>query len=93
MQRLFADARAALQKEYHHTVREWLRVLRVHCAYDAIESGQSVKEAAYNSGFKQASHLTREFKRHFGICPELIALQRHQAALNHPFALPYAVRC
>lgn len=80
------------QKEYHHTVRDWLRALRVHCAYDAIERGQSIKEAAYNSGFKQPSHLTREFKRHFGICPKLIALQRQQAALNHSFALPYAVR-
>jgi len=34
-----------------------------------LSQGQQVKAAAYNSGFKDPSHLNRTFKKQFGITP------------------------
>lgn len=44
----------------------WLRMQR---AMDALESGASLTAAAYSGGFTDAPHLTRVFRRMFGITP------------------------
>lgn len=60
------------QKHYGVTVGQWLRELRLKQAYDALKEGKSVKEVAFDFGYKQVSHFSREFKNHFGISPSLL---------------------
>ena len=38
-------------------------------AFELIASGLSVKEASFRLGYKQLSHLSREFKRFHGVAP------------------------
>jgi transcriptional regulator GlxA family with amidase domain len=60
------------QKHYNVTVGQWLRELRLREAYDSLKEGKSVKEVAFDFGYKQVSHFSREFKAHFGIAPSLL---------------------
>lgn len=56
----------------------WLRELQLNDAYQQIVAGKSLKEAAYEVGFKQASHFSRRFKGRFGIQPSLLRGSPHQ---------------
>jgi AraC-like DNA-binding protein len=60
------------QKNYGVTVSLWLRELRLGKAYQGLLSGKSVKEVAYEQGYKQVSHFSREFKNHFGVSPSYL---------------------
>src|SRR5688572_43904 len=60
------------QKNYGVTVSVWLRELRLGKAYQGLLSGKSVKEVAYEQGYKQVSHFSREFKNHFGVSPSFL---------------------
>jgi len=48
---------------------EWLAEKRVVDARALLMEAESVKEVAYQVGFKQPSHFCREFKRWFGTTP------------------------
>lgn len=60
------------QKNYGVTVSQWLRDLRLTRAYQNLLVGKSVKEVAFDQGYKQVSHFSREFKNHFGVSPSLL---------------------
>lgn len=60
------------QKSYGQTVSRWLRELRLKQAYAALQTGKAVKEVAFDLGYKQVSHFSREFKNQFGIAPSLL---------------------
>lgn len=79
------------RNHYHHNVRDWLRALRVDCAFRALQQGQSLKEAAYYSGFKQPSHFSREFKKYFGVSPSHLGFRRVKSSLHHPFSQPISL--
>lgn len=60
------------QRNYGVTVSRWLKELRLSQAYGALKEGKSVKEVAFDHGYKQVSHFSREFKLHFGVSPSLL---------------------
>ena len=67
------------QKNYGMTVSRWMRELRLGKAYESLTQGKSVKEAAYDHGYKQVSHFSREFKNHFGVSPSLLLTRNSPA--------------
>lgn len=60
------------QKHYGLSVGEWLKERRMNDAYQQIQSGSSVKEAAFGLGYKQLSHFSRDFKRKYGVAPSFL---------------------
>ena len=70
------------QKNYGVTVSLWLRELRLGKAYQGLLSGKSVKEVAYEQGYKQVSHFSREFKNHFGVSPSLLLPNHNRPERN-----------
>lgn len=60
------------QKNYGVTVSQWLRELRLSKAYQNLLLGKAVKEVAFDQGYKQVSHFSREFKNHFGVNPSVL---------------------
>jgi AraC-like DNA-binding protein len=58
---------------YAVTVSEWLTSTRLEEAYTRIVAGERVKEVAFDLGFNQLSHFSREFKRFYGVPPSLLA--------------------
>jgi AraC-like DNA-binding protein len=60
------------QKHYGLTVAQWLKELRLQEAYEQIKQGSSVKEVAFDMGYKQLSHFSREFKNEFGVSPSML---------------------
>ena len=56
----------------HTTISVWLRRIRLHEAYLRLKSGSRVKEVAYDLGYRQLSHFSREFKREHGITPSFL---------------------
>ena len=67
------------QKNYGVTVSKWMRDLRLSKSYETLKQGKSVKEAAYDHGYKQVSHFSREFKNHFGISPSMLLTRNSPA--------------
>lgn len=67
------------QKNYGVTVSHWMRELRLGKAYESLTQGKSVKEAAYDHGYKQVSHFSREFKNHFGVSPSFLLTRNSRA--------------
>jgi len=61
------------QRHYGMTVSEWLRDLRLKQAYSSLQTGKAVKEVAFEHGYKQVSHFSREFKTHFGVSPSFLS--------------------
>jgi AraC-like DNA-binding protein len=61
------------QKNYGLTVSQWLRDYRLKQAYQSLQQGKAVKEVAYDHGYKQMSHFSREFKNQFGISPSFLS--------------------
>lgn len=54
----------------------YLSQLRLEHARLMLEKGESITNAALSSGFSDQSHLTRKFKRRFGVTPGLYLKQR-----------------
>lgn len=62
--------------------RAWLLWLRLNVAIQSAMSGSSWTSAAHEAGFADSAHLTRTFKRMFGINPvELSGLTRGSGAV------------
>jgi AraC family transcriptional regulator len=60
----------AFRQHYNCTVGEYVRRLRVEFACSQIiKTDVSLNEIAVMAGFSDQSHLTRIFKRHFGLAP------------------------
>ena len=57
-------------------LRPYLRWLRFQRAATAIVAGSPLSAAAMEAGFSDAAHMTRTFKRMFGLPPS--ALQRRE---------------
>lgn len=38
-------------------------------AYERLQTGKSVKEVAFELGYKQHSHFSRDFKARYGVSP------------------------
>jgi AraC-like DNA-binding protein len=55
--------------EFGEAPHKWLHELRMQGALELMRDCSSVKEAAYQLGYKDATHLTHDFKKHFGISP------------------------
>ncbi|HVT39313.1 MAG TPA: helix-turn-helix transcriptional regulator, partial [Gemmatimonadaceae bacterium] len=52
------------------TIGNYVRRLRAECAADLLERTQRpISEIAYETGYSDQSHLTRECRRHFGVGP------------------------
>lgn len=59
-------------------LRPYLRWLKLERAGAALAGGASLGEAAYGAGFADAAHMTRTFRRMFGVTPSE-ALRRSQS--------------
>lgn len=49
--------------------QQWLDQLRLKKALAHIQQGIPIKLVAFELGYKQASHFSREFKRAYGVAP------------------------
>jgi len=57
-------------QHYHSTVGEYMRRLRIEFACRAlVASDMPLSQIALAAGFSDQSHLTRVFKRHWGVTP------------------------
>jgi AraC-like DNA-binding protein len=57
---------------FNCTVTDWLRNLRLERARNELRTGESVKQVAFDLGYKQPSHFTRDFKDRFGVPPRML---------------------
>src|SRR5687767_12223649 len=60
------------RKRYGVTLGEWLRTYRLQLAYERLRMGESIKCIAIDLGYKQLSHFSRDFKKHFGCAPKFL---------------------
>jgi AraC-like DNA-binding protein len=60
------------RSRYNKTVSDWLRELRLTEALQMIKCSDSVKKVAFDLGYKQPSHFTRDFKKKFGVSPRTL---------------------
>lgn len=67
---------------YNQTVSDWLRELRLNEARVRLRGCDSVKEVAFDLGYRQPSHFTRDFKQRFGVPPRTLMI--HRSAINFP---------
>ena len=59
--------------QYGLTVSGWLREVRLRKAYSGLVQGATVKEMAFDLGYKQLSHFSRDFKSYFGVSPSFLS--------------------
>lgn len=59
---------------------EWILQKRMREAAALLTRGSSVKAVASESGYKQVSHFSREFKRFYGVGPRYYAFSELYAA-------------
>ena len=52
--------------------RAYVLWLRLHRALESYTAGQSLSNAAYDAGFADLAHLSRTFRRMFGIAPSMM---------------------
>lgn len=57
------------QKETGLPPHAFQNVIRMHQAKNLLASGRSIADVAFSTGFFDQSHLTRQFKRTFGVTP------------------------
>ena len=68
---------------YDQTVSDWLRELRLNQAFNSLKGCESVKEVAFDLGYKQPSHFTRDFKKRFGVPPRAVLVHRSVLTIEH----------
>ena len=59
------------RKHYNLTLSEWLREKRLQQARVMLMNADCIKTVAFDLGYKQPSHFTRDFKQRFGVPPTL----------------------
>ena len=67
--------------QYNQTVSDWLRELRLNEALNFLKACDSVKEVAFELGYKQPSHFTRDFKKRFGVPPRTLMVHSRYTRL------------
>ena len=61
------------QKLYHTSPGKWLMEKRLlHSMHLLTNAGKTVSEAAFDSGFENASHFSRAFRKRFGTAPSSV---------------------
>jgi AraC-like DNA-binding protein len=71
------------RSRYDKTVSDWLRDLRLDHALKKVKNCQSVKEVAFELGYKQPSHFTRDFKKKYGVPPRSLMSGRYSHLPAH----------
>lgn len=66
-------------QEFGIPPRSWLRTKRMEAAKTLLEDSQSVKSVAYQLGYKQESHFSKEFKNYYGEPPSRFLRSRRSA--------------
>jgi transcriptional regulator GlxA family with amidase domain len=51
--------------------KAWLAEQRQRNAHELLCDGSSIKETAFRLGYKQSTNFTRNYKKHWGVCPSL----------------------
>jgi AraC-like DNA-binding protein len=69
----FRTVQRHFRKRYQTTFTAWLEEHRMNEARCWILEGRSLKEVCFDLGYKQQSHFTRVFKKHFGVPPSLLS--------------------
>lgn len=62
----------------------WLDQQRLHLAGDLLKEHRCIKSVAFQLGFKRASHFSREFKSHYGVCPTSYIVWHDRQTLPDP---------
>lgn len=70
----FRTLQRHFRKHFQSTFTQWLEAHRMSEAYRRIAEGSSLKEVCFDLGYKQQSHFTRVFKKHFGIPPSFLSV-------------------
>lgn len=64
--------------------QNWLNEQRLIQAAEMLKNMRTAKAVAFQLGFKQLSHFSREFKLHYGVSPtSFLAWSDGQADLHH----------
>jgi len=58
------------KKHYGKKLSAWMRGVRLNRAYQLLKEGQRLKQVAFDLGYKQMSHFSRDFKGFFGDPPK-----------------------
>ena len=63
----------SLQRHFVKTMGQtplaWLNEHRQKHAVKLLQDGSTIKETASELGYNHGTHLTRDFKKHWGCCP------------------------
>ena len=70
----FRTVQRHFRTHYQTTFTGWLEEHRMSEARRMILEGSSLKEVCFGLGYKQQSHFTRVFKKHFGKPPSLFSI-------------------
>jgi AraC-like DNA-binding protein len=66
------------RQHYGRTATDCLRDIRLRQACERLSRGEAVKHVAYELGYKQTSHFSRDFRSLFGLPPsEVGTAKRH----------------
>jgi AraC-like DNA-binding protein len=57
--------------------KSWLLWLRIQRAVEAYASGSSLTDAAHQAGFADSAHLSRTFRRHFGLPAAALSINKY----------------
>lgn len=61
--------------------RQWLKRQRMQRGVELLTDGNNVNETAFYLGYADSSHLSREFKSHYGFAPKQYAKLAPTAAV------------
>jgi AraC-like DNA-binding protein len=67
-----------IRREFGICPHRWLMELRLQHAGNRLVQGFTVKETAFEAGFKDPHHFSRDFKKHYGYPPSQHAATRVQ---------------
>ena len=63
------------RRNYDTTISHWLREVRLEKARTMLRDATCIKAVAFDLGYKQPSHFTRDFKQRFGVPPKMWVLE------------------
>jgi AraC-like DNA-binding protein len=71
-----------IRARYGMTLDDWISGIRIRHGYQQLAQGITVKETAFSLGFKQVSHFSRSFKKHYGFNPSTVPISIGSASNN-----------